>query len=197
MTAQENRPSFASGEPQELVISGPLTIGSLARLTGISAKAIRYYEEMGLLPPAERAGNRYRHYGQADINRLMLLRRIRLLGVPLSAARSLLAITDEARCAEVQHELLHLVDERLTVLDREIAELRVLRSEVQRYQRALVACHPDKEESFRECQDMRCAGLAGGAETLASLVFVADKDLLACSEEHEEYEDHHEAVCCC
>lgn len=136
-----------------------LTIGELARLTGIAAKTIRYYEEIGLLPRAERAENRYRRYGQADVNRLVLLRRIRLLGVPLATAKPLLDGTPAARCTDVREELLALVDERLAALDREIAELHALRGEVVRYQRALAECHPSEGDLFRDCTDMSCVAL--------------------------------------
>ncbi len=44
-----------------------LTIGRLAALTDVSAKAIRYYEEIGLLPRPPRGANRYRRYGPADL----------------------------------------------------------------------------------------------------------------------------------
>jgi hypothetical protein len=44
-----------------------LTIGRLAVLTGVSAKAIRYYEEIALLPRPPRGANRYRRYGPADL----------------------------------------------------------------------------------------------------------------------------------
>src|SRR5712691_1308403 len=101
------------------------TIGQVANLTGVNAKAIRYYESVGLLPRPSRTSNRYRCYTVADVNRLILLRRIRLLGVPLSSARSLLVGTSAARCIDVQQELLELVDERLTALDREIAALQL------------------------------------------------------------------------
>src|SRR5262245_53604712 len=90
-----------------------LTIGPLAPLTGVSAKAIRYYEEIGLLPRPPRGANRCRRYGPADVNRVRLLRRIRLLGAPLSLARPLLVGADDARCADVQMEVLSLVRERL------------------------------------------------------------------------------------
>jgi|GEM_PF-303448 DNA-binding transcriptional MerR regulator len=191
-------PSYC--EYQAPAASGTLTIGQLARVVGISAKAIRYYEEMGLLPRAARAGNRYRRYGQADVNRLTLLRRIRLLGVPLSAARSLLNSTDEARCAEVQRELLRLVDERLAALDHEIAELRVLQREVHRYQRALAACHPDEAESFRDCQDMRCAGLGNTTASAARPADLESLDIAVDLDENQPVgceENKHEAVCCC
>ena len=101
----------------------PLTIGQLARLTGITAKNIRYYESIGLLPGPERTRNGYRCYNQADVNRLTLLRRLRLLGVPLVELSSLLNRISNARCIEVLQDLLPLVANRLAALDQEIAEL--------------------------------------------------------------------------
>lgn len=131
-------------------------IGQIARLTGVSAKAIRYYESIGLLPRPARGDNAYRRYGRADVNRLILLRRIRLLGVPLAAAKALLMGTSDARCAEVREDLLQLVDERLRALDREIAELQGLRVAVEGYQRALADCQPGTGETFSACQDISC-----------------------------------------
>src|SRR2546429_2273492 len=87
-----------------------LTIGQLARLSGIKAKTIRYYEEIGLLPPAQRRESGYRCYGEQDVNRLMLLRRIRLLGVPLAEIKPLLSgVVPLATCADVQSTVLDLV----------------------------------------------------------------------------------------
>jgi DNA-binding transcriptional MerR regulator len=133
-----------------------ITIGRLADLTGVSAKAIRYYEEIGLLPRPPRGANRYRRYGPADVNRVRLLRRIRLLGAPLSLARPLLVGTDDARCADVQVEVLSLARERLRAIDREIAELCQLRTQIEGYQRALSACSVDAGESFRDCRNLSC-----------------------------------------
>ena len=133
-----------------------LTIGRLAALTGVSAKAIRYYEEIGLLPQPPRGVNRYRRYGPADVNRVRLLKRIRLLGAPLSLARPLLVGADDARCADVQMEVLSLVRERLRAIDQEIAELGQLRAQIEGYQRALSTCPVDADESFRDCQDLSC-----------------------------------------
>lgn len=138
-----------------------LTIGQLARLTGVSAKAIRYYEEIGLLPPPPRGANRYRRYTAADVNRLSLLRRIRLLDVPLSVARPLLIGSTDARCGEVQRELLSLVGQRLHTIDQEIAELHQLRATLEEYQHALADCNADPEMSFSACTDMSCIALPG------------------------------------
>ncbi len=126
-----------------------ITISQIARLTGINAKAIRYYESIGLLPSPARSANQYRHYSMADVNRLILLRRIRYLGVSLPTVKSLLIGASDARCVDIQQELLHLVKDRLGELDREIAELHLLRDEMERYQRKLENCHPDESEPFR------------------------------------------------
>ena len=144
-----------------------LPIGRLATLTGVSAKAIRYYEEIGLLPQPPRGGNRYRRYGPADVNRVRLLRRIRLLGAPLSLARPLLVGTDDARCADVQMEVLSLVRERLRAIDQEIAELGQLRTQIEEYQRDLSACPADDGMSFRDCRDMSCIAPAIGDDALS------------------------------
>jgi MerR family copper efflux transcriptional regulator len=137
-----------------------LTISQVARLTGINAKAIRYYESIGLLPRPRRGENQYRQYSMADVNRLTLLRRIRLLGVPLSAAKSLLIGASDATCNAVQQEVARLIDQRLVAIDQEIAELRELRAEVQSYQQQLASCQPDEHEPFRQCRDMSCLAIS-------------------------------------
>ena len=52
-----------------------LSIGAVAERSGVPAKTIRYYEEVGLIRPAVRAGNGYRIYGEADVHILRFLRR--------------------------------------------------------------------------------------------------------------------------
>ncbi len=142
-----------------------LTIGQVSRLTGLDAKTIRYYESIGLLPSPPRQANNYRRYGSADVNRLLLLQRIRLLGVPLSQAKQLLAGATDARCADVQDALVALVNDRLVALDREIAELRALRTQIEDYRDSLATCRADESESFSSCDDIRCiVGNAGAAE---------------------------------
>jgi MerR family transcriptional regulator, copper efflux regulator len=133
-----------------------LTIGQIARRTGIPAKTIRFYEEIGLLPRPPRGPNSYRRYSLADVNRLLLLRRIRLLGLPLSSAKPLLIGASDAQCGDVQRELFSLVEQRLDAIDQEIAELHLLRETVANYQRALAACPPTDNTPFSVCSDMRC-----------------------------------------
>ncbi|HEX8995901.1 MAG TPA: MerR family transcriptional regulator [Ktedonobacterales bacterium] len=134
------------------------TIGQVSQRTGISAKTIRYYEEVGLLPRPARGENHYRRYDRADVNRLLLLRRIKLLGAPLSEAKTLLASATDARCVDAQEALLTLVDDRLTALDQQIAELLALRDQIHDYRRTLESCQADDVMPFSDCADMRCIG---------------------------------------
>ncbi|WP_236601565.1 MerR family DNA-binding transcriptional regulator [Ktedonobacter sp. SOSP1-52] len=141
-----------------------LTIGQMAQRSGINAKAIRYYESIGLLPKAPRSANGYRSFCLADLNRLILLRRLRLLGVSLDRLAPLLRETTDAQCADVQQEVLHLIAERLAVIDEEMKELGLLREQVQAYHQHLFACHPASREAFQDCRDLSCLALSG--ETL-------------------------------
>ena len=60
-----------------------LAIGQVARTTGVAAKTIRYYEQIGVLPTAGRPSSGYRQYDQSDIERLRFISRARSLGLPL------------------------------------------------------------------------------------------------------------------
>lgn len=142
-------------QPTAIPLEGA-TIGELARLTGFNTKAIRYYESIGVLPPSSRRDNGYRRYSQADVNRLNLLRRLRLLGISLAQAKSLLGATLNAPCREVQHELSHLINARLVALDQEIAELQQLREDLARCQQQLANNGVEKDEPFTTCYDQSC-----------------------------------------
>lgn len=135
-----------------------LTIGQVSQRTGIPAKTLRYYESVGLLPRPMRQENQYRRYSQADVNRLLLLRRIKLLGAPLSQAKMLLASVTDASCLDAQEALLILVDDRLAALDQHIAELLALRQHIHDYRHALESCSTDETIAFSDCADMRCIG---------------------------------------
>lgn len=81
-----------------------MNIGQAARETGVSAKMIRYYEQSGLVPPAERTASGYREYSQADIHMLRFVRRARDLGFSMPEISELLGLwRDKSRqSAEVK-----------------------------------------------------------------------------------------------
>ena len=71
-----------------------LTIGQVARTSGVAAKTIRYYEQIGVLPAPSRAASSYRLYDQRGVERLRFVRRARSLGLPLRQLRTLVCTVD-------------------------------------------------------------------------------------------------------
>jgi len=119
-------------------MNSALRIGQLARQFDLNPKTIRYYEELGLLPPAGRAESGYRQYGPEDVARLSFVRKAKLLGLSLGEIAELLALrADGTRpCAWVCAHLDAKVDE----VNRQIAALEALRSDLVRLrEEALVA----------------------------------------------------------
>ena len=81
-----------------------MNIGDASRASGVSAKMIRHYEGIGLVPPADRRDSGYRDYGPGDLHRLGFIRHARDLGFSLDRIRVLLGLwSDPARSnAEVK-----------------------------------------------------------------------------------------------
>ena len=76
-----------------------MNVGTAARRSGLPAKTIRYYEDIGLISPA-RAGNGYRDYSSDDVHRLAFLRRARGLGFSIEDCRQLMALyRDKSRAS--------------------------------------------------------------------------------------------------
>src|ERR1051326_9602712 len=72
------------------------SIDQVAAQTGLTKRTLRYYEEVGLLPPAGRTEGNYRRYSEADIQRLERIKELRdLLGFSLSDIRQLLQAEEE------------------------------------------------------------------------------------------------------
>ncbi|MGC4253080.1 MAG: Cu(I)-responsive transcriptional regulator [Sphingobium sp.] len=69
-----------------------MNIGQAAKDSGVSAKMIRYYEQTGLIPPANRTESGYRDYSDSDVHRLRFIRRARDLGFPLAEIDALLGL---------------------------------------------------------------------------------------------------------
>jgi MerR family gold-responsive transcriptional activator of gol and ges genes len=69
-----------------------MNIGDAARASGVSAKMIRYYEQTGLIPPAERTASGYRDYSGKDVHMLRFIRRARDLGFAVAEINELLSL---------------------------------------------------------------------------------------------------------
>jgi DNA-binding transcriptional MerR regulator len=99
-------------------------IGALAERTGTNAPTIRYYEEIGLLRPADRQPGGQRVYGEEDARRLSFIRRCRDFGFPIEQVRALVALLDDRTrsCMEARD----LAREHLTAVRAKLRELRAL-----------------------------------------------------------------------
>lgn len=74
-----------------------MQIGEAARVTGVSAKMIRHYEAIGLVPVADRRHSNYRDYSHHDLHRLGFIRRARDLGFSMDEIRNLLRLWADPR----------------------------------------------------------------------------------------------------
>ncbi len=102
-----------------------MNIGDVANCSGLPAKTIRYYEDIGLVQPL-RSANGYRTFRESDVHRLAFLGRARALGFTIEDCRSLLKLyadTDRAS-AEVKQ----IAEEHLERIDHKIAELTEMRA---------------------------------------------------------------------
>ena len=110
-----------------------MRIGELADQVAVSAKTIRYYEEIGLLPAPARRANGYRSYDRSACERLRFVKAAQAVGFSLGEIREILALRDrgEEPCAHVR-ELIGRrardISERIAVLERMRADLGQLSS---------------------------------------------------------------------
>ncbi|RME91315.1 MAG: heavy metal-responsive transcriptional regulator [Anaerolineae bacterium] len=108
-----------------------MQIRDLAKATGVSPKTIRYYEEIGVLPPPRRAPNGYRIYDEEDVARLQLVVGARRLDLSLDEIKEIIALRErgEAPCRVLLDRLREKADEiaaRIRELKRLEGELRQL-----------------------------------------------------------------------
>ena len=101
-----------------------MTIGALATGTRCTVPTIRYYEDIGLLPQASRRAGGHRVYGEADLRRLIFIRRCRDFGFPIEQVRELVALagSPERDCTAARD----LAQAQLVDVRRKLKELRAL-----------------------------------------------------------------------
>ena len=111
------------------------SIGELSRKLDMSQRTIRYYEEIGLLNSIKRVEGGRRIYTEADLRRLKLIKRLKIMGMTLSEMQELEAMwTYEKSNEKVLKRLLELLGNHLKRLDERIADLDILRHEIKEYQ---------------------------------------------------------------
>ncbi len=129
-----------------------MNIGEAAKASGVNAKMIRYYEATGLLRPAVRRVNGYRHYGDSDVHELRFIRRARTLGFTTEEIVALLSLwRDRSRASRDVH---HLASRHVVTLETRIAEMQAM---TETLRRLVSACHRDDRPDCPILEDL--AGL--------------------------------------
>ena len=116
-----------------------LNIGEAAARTGVSAKMVRHYESLGLLPRVARTEAGYRQYGDSEVHTLRFIRRARDLGFGMAEIADLLKLWKNRRRASADVRriaLAHVAD-----LDRRMAEMAAMKRTLERL---ADSCHGDE-----------------------------------------------------
>ena len=116
-----------------------MNIGEVAAETGVTAKSIRYYESINLIPAAERTEAGYRQFGHRDVQILHFIKRSRGLGFSVAEVAGLLSLYQDR--SRASGEVKRIVEARLSEIDQKISELESIRATL----RTLAdRCHGDE-----------------------------------------------------
>jgi DNA-binding transcriptional MerR regulator len=120
--------SWQTESTQEL-----LSISQVREIAGVSARTLRYYEELDLLPVRRRVAGR-RVYGPDEIERLRFIGRLKTLGLSLAEIKQLNAVYQiQGSTQAMLSHLEKLLEDQLEVVDGRISELVALRDDIQKY----------------------------------------------------------------
>jgi MerR family transcriptional regulator, copper efflux regulator len=120
-----------------------LRIKEVADASGFTTTALRYYEQIGLLPEALRTAAGYRMYDQRTLDRLAFIGRAKELGCSLEEISGLTTAWDGGRCGPIREQLRELVAGKIAAAQHQLGELITLTSELQHAATALERHRPD------------------------------------------------------
>ncbi|MDH4611717.1 Cu(I)-responsive transcriptional regulator [Pseudomonas sp. BN102] len=130
-----------------------MNIGQAAKKSGLTAKMIRYYEGIGLLPAAGRSDSGYRQYSAQDLHTLAFIKRSRDLGFSLEEVGKLLQLWQDRQRASA--DVKALARGHIDELNRKIAELAGLRDTLQEL---VEHCHGDQRPDCPILRDLESGG---------------------------------------
>jgi len=114
-------------------------IGEAARRSGVSAKMVRHYESLGLLPAVHRTDSGYRQYGDTEVHTLRFIRRARDLGFSMAEIGELLKLWQNRRRSS--SEVRRIASRHAEELSRKIEELEAMKRTLQHL---IHCCHGDE-----------------------------------------------------
>ena len=132
------RPAAPAPQPPKAP-DGPWNIGQAAARSGVSAKMVRHYESLGLLPVVHRTEAGYRQYHAAEVHTLRFIRRSRDLGFSMAEIAELLKLWQ--RPGRASADVKRITERHLADLDRRIEQMLVMKRTLQRL---AACCHGDE-----------------------------------------------------
>ncbi len=127
-----------------------LTIGQVAKSTGIGAKTIRFYETAGVLPAPTRTASGYRQYTAEGVQQLLFVRRARALGLSLHHLKTLLAVLDGGVRGPVRPRVREVVRAHLSAVQGQIQDLRALERQLEQVLRRMQG--PSRTRTAGRCR---------------------------------------------
>ena len=109
--------------------AGPFNVGEAARLSNVSAKMVRHYEALGLLPAVARTDAGYRQYTDKEVHTLRFIRRARDLGFSMAEIGELLKLWQNRR--RTSASVRRIASEHISALDAKMAEMAAMRKTLQ------------------------------------------------------------------
>jgi Cu(I)-responsive transcriptional regulator len=106
-----------------------MNIGEAAKLSGVSAKMVRHYESLGLLPSVARTDAGYRQYGDREVHTLRFIRRARDLGFSMAEIGELLKLWQNQRRSS--GSVKKIAQKHLAEIDAKMAEMAAMRKTLQ------------------------------------------------------------------
>ncbi|WP_313302547.1 Cu(I)-responsive transcriptional regulator [Diaphorobacter sp.] len=149
------RASRKTAPPASAHASWPVAIGVAAERAGVSARMVRHYESLGLLPEVPRTDSGYRQYSEADVHTLQFIRRSRDLGFSMEEIATLLGLwKDKARASG---QVKQIAQKHIDNLSERIAAMQAMQRSLQSLVRC---CHGDDRPDCPILDDLASSNAA-------------------------------------
>lgn len=135
-------------------MSSSMNIGQAAEAAGVSAKMIRHYEQIGLVPAATRTDSGYRQYGDRDVSILRFIRQSRRLGFSMEQIAGLLGLWSNRRRAS--REVKAIAQGHLDALEDKMREMALMQAALRKL---LTSCHGDDDPDCAILEELAVTSL--------------------------------------
>ena len=116
------------------------SIGQVSKITGVSAKTIRFYEDKKIISKAQRSENGYRYYDEAGLDEIRLIKYVKDLGLPLAEMKKLMLCCVGESCNERSDYVNKTINRYLVLLSDRIDQMKKLRSRLVNFQKSGPHC---------------------------------------------------------